>query len=441
MTQSLPVQGVTSGNWGTLLNNWLLVAHNADGTLINPGVAWINITSETWGADPTGATDCTAIIQAALNHIAALPNGGVLYFPAGSYLQNGAVTWNDASPLTICGDGPQASSILLNNSSSNIIYWSITNAARVTVREIALINNAYSPAFSDTNVGILCTSCPWGAFYNVAMQGGTTRMNQCVVLNNCTNFDFDVCDLRSYVNSLVLEGTTAAVAYRAGSFAQNAGSGVPTAASILMTGSSATLHVSGVYFNSGDRGLLCNGGDFIWLYDAELNNMSIDGLVFNTGTQVWAESCWIAADSAVQCNSSVVFGNSYVGCAYFTKCVFAGAINHNVVLGSGVGYGFTDCIFGDLGAGKQTANTYDELNIQNSVSMVTVHGCHFNTDPNFGIGTVKPRAAVYCNTGARNIQVYGNVSPSDASYGTSALVATSSNYAAQSVNMPTIAGD
>ncbi len=392
-------------------------------------------TAYSGGADPTGTNDCTAAFQACLNALAA-SGGGVMYIPTGTYIQDGAVTWTSANALTIIGDGPGATVISQNSTNAPMTYCAVSNSSHLAVRDIKFNNNANAPSFSSTNVSFQCTSVTWGAWYNVVWQGGQ-RVNQCVVLNNCTNFDFGTCDMRSYVNCLVLEGTTACVTVHDGSFAQNSGSGVSTAASILMTGNPATLHVTNQVFNSGDRGLLCTAGTganpaFVWMYDAELNNMSICGLQFDTGCEVWITATYIVSNTANQC---VYFGSAFQGVAYLSQCVFEGATQHSVVLSGGTGYSITDCVFGENGAGKAAANTWDEVNIQSSVNYVIIQGNHFNTDPYYGLGTTPPRSAVNCNS-ATNCQVYGNVSEPNSSYGNKALMATSSNYAVQAVNMP-----
>lgn len=74
---------------------------------------WFNMVT-LFGADPTGAADCGAAVAAA---IAVLPpQGAVLYFPAGKYV-NAATTWTinlTASPeqvVTIVGDGMRTTQI------------------------------------------------------------------------------------------------------------------------------------------------------------------------------------------------------------------------------------------------------------------------------------------------------------------------------------------
>ena len=80
----LPVVGSDSNTWGTILNQFLQVAHNAGGTLSS--VFFVtNVKDDVYGAKGDGSTDDTIAIQAA---ITAVQNagGGVVFFPVGTYI-------------------------------------------------------------------------------------------------------------------------------------------------------------------------------------------------------------------------------------------------------------------------------------------------------------------------------------------------------------------
>lgn len=87
----LPTPGGDSGNWGTLLNNFLSVEHNPDGTLIKKVVQQGDLVFNVkdYGAKGDGVADDTTAIQSAINALPA--SGGTVFFPAGTYIINGNI--------------------------------------------------------------------------------------------------------------------------------------------------------------------------------------------------------------------------------------------------------------------------------------------------------------------------------------------------------------
>ena len=68
----------------------------------------------TFGADPTGVADSTAAFNAAYNSlpISGMPGrGGVVYAPAGIYKISSTLQFNAVAPVTLLGDGSQATTI------------------------------------------------------------------------------------------------------------------------------------------------------------------------------------------------------------------------------------------------------------------------------------------------------------------------------------------
>jgi hypothetical protein len=85
------------------------------------GVPWFNV--KTYGAKGDGATDDTAAINAAIAALNAATNGGVLYFPASTYLVTSATT-TITKPFLMQGDGISCSFISCNTS---VIAFSCQN--------------------------------------------------------------------------------------------------------------------------------------------------------------------------------------------------------------------------------------------------------------------------------------------------------------------------
>ncbi|MBQ9106769.1 MAG: hypothetical protein IJY56_02635 [Clostridia bacterium] len=65
-------------------------------------VAEIDATSKEYGADPTGKTDSTAAIQAAIDYVAFRLKGGTVYLPAGNYRIEGRIVVRPGT--TLMGD-------------------------------------------------------------------------------------------------------------------------------------------------------------------------------------------------------------------------------------------------------------------------------------------------------------------------------------------------
>src|SRR5258708_465713 len=90
-----PVVGADSNAWGAVLNAYLSVAHNADGSIRN---LFVNVTDPAYGADPTGVADSTTAIQAALN-AAGSAGGGVVLLPPGTYKTSASLVFNNDSVI------------------------------------------------------------------------------------------------------------------------------------------------------------------------------------------------------------------------------------------------------------------------------------------------------------------------------------------------------
>ncbi len=79
-------EAVTITQWDSRRSTAQAVADLGGG---GSGLGWFNVTA--YGAVGDGTTDDTAAIQAAIDAAAAANNGGVVYFPAGTYIVGGAL--------------------------------------------------------------------------------------------------------------------------------------------------------------------------------------------------------------------------------------------------------------------------------------------------------------------------------------------------------------
>ncbi len=91
----LPTVGGDDGNWGNVLNSFLAISHNSDGTLKN-----LFINAKDYGVVGDGTTDDTTALQNAVN--AAVASGGTLFLPNGKYLCS-KITISDS--IRVMGQG------------------------------------------------------------------------------------------------------------------------------------------------------------------------------------------------------------------------------------------------------------------------------------------------------------------------------------------------
>lgn len=116
----LPVVDGDTGDWGTILNDFLQVSHNTDGTLqtsvVQQAGAVTAINVKAYGAKGDGSADDTAAIATAINAVA---NGGQVYFPAGTYNTS---TITLPSGVWLVGAGYEATVIKLKaNTNSHLV--------------------------------------------------------------------------------------------------------------------------------------------------------------------------------------------------------------------------------------------------------------------------------------------------------------------------------
>lgn len=127
-----PVINSDSNTWGAVLNDFLAVTHNADGTL----KSFINVKDSKWGAMGDGVTDDTLAIQAAINSITR----GVICLPFGNYIISSSIiidkpyitllAWGEIGTtlITIAGSSDPAWAIIIGNTqqSNNCVIQGIS---------------------------------------------------------------------------------------------------------------------------------------------------------------------------------------------------------------------------------------------------------------------------------------------------------------------------
>jgi hypothetical protein len=126
-------------------------------TLANRFADVVNV--KDFGATGDGVTDDTTAIQAALNSL--IPNGGVLFFPQGTYLITSSL--NVPSMVNLYGEGKQISKILTNNS-INLLSFSNENTYGTFIEYLWLYGNGssngiYCDATTELDAHVLIRDC------------------------------------------------------------------------------------------------------------------------------------------------------------------------------------------------------------------------------------------------------------------------------------------
>lgn len=125
----LPSIGGDNGSWGTVLNEFLSVGMNSDGTLKNV-LGTFNV--KEYGAKGDGTTNDISAINAAI--VAA--ESGIIYFPPGIYAIDSAIDIpENAHGLQFVGSGANATFIRQNTSNTPII-----RSARHLIHNIGIHN-------------------------------------------------------------------------------------------------------------------------------------------------------------------------------------------------------------------------------------------------------------------------------------------------------------
>ncbi len=150
----LPQVGGDVGNWGTVLNDFLKVEHNTDGSLKN-----LVLNVKNFGAKGDGVTDDTTAIQNAIN---SLPDnhsgayGGAVFVPSGIYIISTDLTLPNGVKLK--GDGPSAT-LLRAKAGASFTKAMIRNADSSGMQEFIWVSDMQVQGVKDGGatvpVGIL----------------------------------------------------------------------------------------------------------------------------------------------------------------------------------------------------------------------------------------------------------------------------------------------
>lgn len=371
-----------------------------------------------FGADPSGVADSTTNLQNAFNTIGSDTFGGKLTVPKGAYKITAQTAYSSSKPLWIAGEGQQASQIRMASSSSSLAYIDITqgasfgdeNGAKGTIRlsDLGFYNDVNAPNFGDNNIAVYLSGVNHGDLTNcgVYLGAATQRVNQGFVLNGCNQFAIRNCEIWATVNAIYYEGYCQVCTIEDVHIWTPSNSGIGTAAAVLYRGQTLGCSMRHAILHDGDRGIYwtqdINGEQphLFEAYDVEFNNHTIAAFQMDYGLHATLTGCLWSGSAPDVAVPGLLIGANYTGDVTLTGCEFIGMSGHSVQINGGTGYTFDGCNFGGSGSYKYAANTYDEINVPSGagVNYVSVNDCHFNVNPNLGVGTsMPPRYAINGN--------------------------------------------
>lgn len=169
-TQRLPISKGDLNTWDAILNGFMLVAHNSDGSIKNQ---FINVTDPAYGAVGDGVTDNATAFSLAMT-AANNAGGGTLFIPAGTYITSQPFTLT-SNNITICGVGYATIIQPKTGFSGNALIYSAGGIQRTTIRDLYLYGGSttYSsnPACDGIQLNSAATDTTIDRVYMRALNG------------------------------------------------------------------------------------------------------------------------------------------------------------------------------------------------------------------------------------------------------------------------------
>ena len=319
----LPTPGGDANSWGNVLNDYLGVAHNTDGSLkpvsrttleaavqtslakadtsVQTGALVVNV--KDYGATGDGTTDDTTALQAAITAAGAV---GVVYFPPGTYIVS--------SPLVLVSGGSYVgggwSSVIKQKNGANLtrlLQWS-SAASNCLLADIMVDGNKANNAGA-TCYGVYGFALQYSVFRNVRVQnvhgdgyrldgtsGGFANTSSTVHLTECWAY--------GNINSgLVATSFTADIHVDGGDYGNNG------ASAITYQAGSSTVRNATLWGTTSGPGLLV-GGPSNQITGCNIEGNNQQGVVVNQfGSYTLISGCKIYDNSHA---SSATYDNIYI---------------------------------------------------------------------------------------------------------------------------------
>lgn len=149
-----------------------------------------------YGVDNTGTNDISTGLT---NAIAALPNGGVVYFPAGTYKLTAAFTVATAH-ITLRGSTKYNSVIFTTSTTVDIL---VLNQYYITIEDLGFQGTIASAQVTSRSAGFAINANGAGSAYSVIRRCSFTYQWDCINLANQLSV-VDDCEMRYYAHSNVV---------------------------------------------------------------------------------------------------------------------------------------------------------------------------------------------------------------------------------------------
>jgi hypothetical protein len=345
-----------------------------------------------YGADPTGVADSAAAVN-------AVPQGGAIRLPAGTYLLNSSTAITLATAGTwLVGDGPGATIIKIGASFSAAQAINIT-AASCGVRDLSIVGTSSTVTSNPVASAIEITGAGQCAVRNTFFQYINGYAIEAVGTASVFNADLMIrgVTIRSSSGGIHLLGNTG-TSFHGEHFLtdiemQSMGATTGGAANLdgLLIEDIQDILVQGI-----NVGVLAGTGAAVHVKGAcasvSVSSPDLGGATTSTATVLIEDSALPSSPSGVKFSNGVIQGGllglSITGGAAhltFTGMFFTRAQGHGVShTGTGVDLGFYGCNFNTNNQANGTA--YDFF--FNSASKMTVRDCIFQTTVGAGAGNV-----------------------------------------------------
>jgi hypothetical protein len=334
-----------------------------------------------YGADPSGVTDSTAAIQAAINDLQNGSGAGSVYFQSGTYKITGSITIPASlNGLAIVGSSVQSAYIVQHSLSSPIFVASPisgTSIINLTIKDLTL---QYSSTAGSTAYAISFTPAPGGAVeeviiddVNINFAAGGLNANgkvQVVTISNCMWANFT--DDGSGKSALYLVNGASGFNCQASVFTGRSSSGTlqgltcdTNSGTLRCVATAVSVFKYGIHFLNSLGGIAPGG---LYGIDLECENNGT-GIQLDAGQDIYLSSCFIGGS---QSGPGIAAGASFNGWMTINGGTISNNHNEGISIAGGQQYGISGArIYLNSQAGSGTSPGVQIFNDALSVAIGT----------------------------------------------------------------------